>query len=132
MSGHDRLFFQFGHQFRGYGHQVGDEVLKYVAKVGKGLLNAGDTLYRYGGEELVVIFTESNWDEAYAMLEAWRRIVSLREWREEELSVSFSGGFAAWQPGTSAEALFRHTDSLLYHAKRMGKNNIQRAAEEGR
>lgn len=115
-----------------HGHQTGDEVLKYVAKVGKGLLEAGDTLYRYGGEELVVIFTQGTLETSLAMLESWRRIVVLREWREAGLHVSFSGGIAVWQSGMDGETVLKHADELLYLAKRLGKNNIQCANEGGK
>lgn len=115
-----------------HGHQTGDEVLKYVAKVGKGLLDEGTTLYRYGGEELVVIFTQCTLETSLGMLESWRRIVALREWREVGLNVSFSGGIAAWRPGMDGETVLKRADQLLYHAKRLGKNNIQPENEGGK
>lgn len=108
-----------------HGHQTGDEVLKYVAKVGKGLLEAGDTLYRYGGEELVVIFSQGTLETSLAILDSWRRIVALREWREDGLHVSFSGGIADWQPGMDGKTVLKRADELLYLAKRLGKNNLQ-------
>lgn len=108
-----------------FGHQVGDEVLKYVSHVGKGVLEPAAHLYRYGGEELIVLFPGMELQDCHDMLDTWRHIIMQRQWREEGLKVTFSGGIVRSQPGLSATQLVERADHYLYQAKHAGRNNIQ-------
>lgn len=107
-----------------HGHLVGDIVLRNVAREGLNLLQPHDfSVYRYGGEEFVVLFTGDNLNEAHCILDEWRRKVESREWREKDLAVTFSGGLG--KCGTeSAEELISRVDRALYQAKKQGKNRI--------
>lgn len=107
-----------------WGHDVGDQVLKYVSKTGKAVLEPDNDLYRFGGEELVAIFPTDRSDEVEELMECWRHTITQRQWREEGLHVSFSGGLARWQEGESAEQVLKRADSHLYTAKHQGKNQI--------
>lgn len=107
-----------------WGHDVGDQVLKYVSKTGKAILEPDNDLYRFGGEELVAIFPTDRSEEVKELMECWRHTITQRLWREEGLHVSFSGGIAHWQKGESAEQVLKRADSHLYTAKHQGKNQI--------
>lgn len=107
-----------------YGHDFGDDVLKFISKTGKRLLGEGNTLYRFGGEELVAVFTRMSRDECSEVLNGWRHLVVQRVWRETELSVTFSGGVTSWRPGDSAADIVKRADIHLYTAKQTGKNRI--------
>lgn len=107
-----------------FGHGVGDMVLKYVSKIGKAIMEPDYKIYRFGGEELVVIFPGDDYENYYELMETWRETVHQRHWREEGLHISFSGGMAAWQEGDSMSDILKRADDLLYAAKNSGKNAI--------
>lgn len=108
-----------------YGHDVGDSVLKYIASIGKSIMEENHaSLYRFGGEELMVLFSGSDFDTYMNALEAWRIVVAQRQWREKNLRVTFSCGFAEYQPGDTGQGLLKRADLALYQAKSAGKNRI--------
>lgn len=107
-----------------YGHHTGDLVLKFVSEFGLELLGHLATLYRFGGEEITVIFRGFSYAEIYYHLDQWRLKVNERKWREEQLYTSFSCGLATWQVGETPEEILEKADKLLYTAKQKGKNCI--------
>ncbi|WP_288822020.1 sensor domain-containing diguanylate cyclase [uncultured Leclercia sp.] len=111
-----------------HGHGVGDSVLQYMGKTGNSILDSGHaSLYRFGGEELVVLFQGSDFETYMDELEAWRIVVSQRQWREKNLRVTFSCGIAEFHSGDTARVLLKRADDALYQAKSEGKNRILRA-----
>ena len=107
-----------------YGHATGDMVLKTVSDIGlrlRGMENI--TLYRYGGEEIAVLFQGINLEEAQAFLDRWRETCAQRRFREAKLHVTFSGGVSA-KGSLSMEEALGLADKRLYQAKRSGKNQI--------
>ena len=107
-----------------WGHLSGDIVLRNVAREGLQVLQPKHiSLYRYGGEEFAVIFPQQNLPEARQLLEQWRMQVASRDWREEGLFVTFSGGLGEWRM-ESLEQLVSGVDAALYQAKQQGKNQI--------
>ncbi|MEQ4763521.1 sensor domain-containing diguanylate cyclase [Klebsiella aerogenes] len=106
-----------------YGHAFGDMVLKTVAEIGIAYQTVDIKIYRYGGEELAVIFSRMNLFSAREFLERWLHTLSLREFREEDLKVTFSAGLCAMQGFPAGEAVVK-ADQLLYEAKRRGKNQV--------
>ena len=83
------------------------------------------SLYRYGGEEFAVIFSDEHIDNALRLLESWRASVAQRSWREEGLTVTFSAGLGEWNM-EPLEQLVVRVDEALYKAKQQGKNRIVR------
>lgn len=107
-----------------YGHAAGDVVLKTVSDIGQRLRGLDNiTLYRYGGEEIAVLFHDMGLQKAQDYLNHWRETCLKRRFREEELHVSFSGG-VGMKESQSIDDIMAHVDSLLYEAKRNGKNQI--------
>ncbi|HBY1516529.1 TPA: diguanylate cyclase [Klebsiella aerogenes] len=106
-----------------YGHAFGDVVLRTVAETG--VINQTDDIkiYRYGGEELAVIFSATNAFSAREYLERWLHSLGLRNFRETELKVTFSAGLYPFS-GISAEDAINNADQLLYEAKKQGKNRV--------
>ena len=88
------------------------------------MLGEGNTLYRFGGEELVAVFIGVGVDECSEELNGWRHLVAQRAWRETELRVTFSGGVTSWRAGDSAADIVKRADVHLYTAKHTGKNRI--------
>jgi diguanylate cyclase (GGDEF)-like protein len=110
-----------------FGHAVGDSVLKYVSKAGKAIIEPDYEIYRFGGEELVVLFHGGEYDLYFELMETWRMTICQRQWRETALHVSFSCGIACWKPGESAQDIITKADKALYKAKYSGKNAIHSA-----
>jgi len=111
----------FRHVNNAFGHLRGDEVLKGIAKLLLQNLRACDYVFRYGGDEFLLLLPET--DEAGAE-EAVRRVRGkLRAWsRTLDLGVvlDFSAGIAAYDPqkGRPPEELLREADARMYAAKR--------------
>lgn len=107
-----------------WGHTVGDVVLKATAELGlrlRGLENI--TLYRYGGEEIAVLFQDISLEKAQSYLEKWRISLNTRSFRESDLRVSFSAGICKMEGDSLSDAVEK-ADRLLYQAKKSGKNRI--------
>ncbi len=110
-----------------YGHQVGDQVLRLVAKVLQDSVRDVDLAARYGGEELIAVLPGADLDACAAVAERIRcRISEARLTRratgEEIASVTISIGVAQFRLAESAEAMIERCDRGLYQAKRLGRN----------
>ncbi|WP_174510493.1 sensor domain-containing diguanylate cyclase [Klebsiella oxytoca] len=109
-----------------WGHLNGDIVLRNVAREGLQLLQPKQiSLYRYGGEEFAVIFTQEHLANAHALLDSWRLKIAQRTWREDGLRVTFSAGLGEWNM-EPLDKLVVAVDEALYKAKQQGKNCIVR------
>lgn len=110
------------------GHQVGDQLLKDVAKSMQGLLRADDTLARLGGDEFIIILERVRQAErvdtvARKLLEVLAEPFMLSE---REIFVSGSVGIAVYpKDGTDVDTLVRNADAAMYQAKSCGRNNYQ-------
>lgn len=107
-----------------YGHQTGDVVLKRVAALGNQLLGDHGWVCRYGGEELMVLLINQDVHFCYMLLEQFRVGVTLLDWREPGLRLTFSGGLVVGSLGLNAKTLLELVDAEVYRAKRDGKNRI--------
>jgi diguanylate cyclase (GGDEF)-like protein len=102
-----------------HGHQHGDTVLQLVADTLTTVCRATDEPARYGGDELAVIFAETDLDGAATIAEDIRRAV-------EGSGATVSVGIAAVEPGhADPDALIEAADVGLYAAKRTGKNRVR-------
>lgn len=106
-----------------YGHTTGDLVLKTIAELSKRYESDQVSIYRYGGEEMAVIFKAMEQKDALKILEAWRAAAEKRKYRENGLQVTFSGGLCFLDECSPEEAL-ETADTRLYQAKNAGKNCI--------
>lgn len=102
---------------------IGDTVLKIISQIGLSVLDEYAKIYRYGGEEIAFIYFSENQVRAIEIMEKWRRLVESKKWREESLTVTFSGGLC---PGhhEDYQGIISKADKLLYKAKSSGKNKI--------
>lgn len=110
----------------GHGHTTGDVVLRELADALRARLRAYDLVYRYGGEEFVVVLPGADEDAAAALAEDLRIAVSERPMAGLNVTASF--GVAASAPGEfEFNALFREADLALYRAKGLGRDRVERA-----
>jgi diguanylate cyclase (GGDEF)-like protein len=109
-----------------HGHLLGDEVLRAVARAVEGVLRSTDTAYRYGGEELIVIFRETGLEEASSAAERLREAVgSVTLPDSPRVKVTTSAGVATRRTGMNNHTeLVAEADEALYDAKRRGRDRV--------
>jgi diguanylate cyclase (GGDEF)-like protein len=109
----------------GFGHGVGDDVLRYVAKALAATTRAVDAVARLGGDEFVVILPGATPEEAHAVANRLRDSVRAGDGGHTP-PVTLSIGVATRPPaGDSLESLWHAADVALYEAKRVGGNEIR-------
>lgn len=114
-----------------YGHSVGDEVIKEVANTIGIATRQTDMIYRYGGEEFLVILNKTNLSDAQVIAERVRQLVEKLSVKTstEPATTSVSIGISTLNTMDTKEDLFNRADAALYQAKHNGRNRIETAAE---
>lgn len=115
-----------------WGHQTGDQVLRYVASVLNRMARPPRVAARYGGEEFALIFPAENRLRAGEALEAARREIAGRALRRRSTNddlgaITISAGLAQHRRGETASALLQRADEALYASKRAGRNRVSDA-----
>jgi diguanylate cyclase (GGDEF)-like protein/PAS domain S-box-containing protein len=108
-----------------FGHPVGDLALKELARCMRETLRTTDVPARLGGEEFVVLLTDTGLDGAVAVTERLRERVGRAEvpaGKERVARFTVSGGVAELAPGERFESLLTRADEALYRAKEEGRN----------
>ncbi len=111
----------------GYGHPVGDEVLRRVARVLQEVPRKIDIPARYGGEEFAVLLDNVDVTQAKAVAERIRIEISkvVVDTEKGPLSVTESVGIACFpDDGRDRATLIERADTALYHAKHTGRNRV--------
>ncbi len=107
------------------GHQVGDEVLKSVAKVLKVAVRSTDLLVRMGGDEFLLVLDDT--DQKNARILAERLCIAVDEleiWADTKTKLGVSIGLSQLQEGESLGQWLERTDDILYHAKAEGRSRV--------
>ena len=108
-----------------FGYHEGDTVLREAARVIRHFVSHEDVAARYGGEEFALILTGKRLEQVSEQLENIRRKVSELDIASiGHRKVTMSIGAAAYRKGMTKEELFHAADSLMYAAKRSGKNRV--------
>jgi diguanylate cyclase (GGDEF)-like protein len=110
-----------------YGHIVGDTVLAEVANIIKSIIFGRDIFCRYGGEEFVVLFTNTSEPGAMIAIEKILRTIEKHEFminKNTKIHVTVSAGFASLDVESNIYRLLDIADKRLYEAKKMGKNRV--------
>jgi diguanylate cyclase (GGDEF)-like protein len=106
-----------------YGHLIGDEVLLLLARLMRGSFRFHDLLYRFGGEEFVVLMRCDNVGHAQAALERLRERVQAYAFPQVG-SITVSIGFSVLLPHDTPSGAFGRADKAVYHAKEHGRNQV--------
>ncbi|ANF27853.1 diguanylate cyclase [Stutzerimonas stutzeri] len=110
-----------------HGHDVGDEVLRFLAEIMKECSRPTDVLCRMGGEEFLILLPET--DAAGASIAAERLLARLRQTASPTgAPVTASIGIACSDSHASPDATFKAADEALYHAKRAGRDRVALAS----
>jgi diguanylate cyclase (GGDEF)-like protein len=111
-----------------FGHLIGDEVLLLMSRLMRSCFRADDRLYRFGGEEFVVLMRCHG--EASAALALERLRSTVERYRFPQAGhITVSVGFTGVQPGDAPSAAFDRADKAVYHAKGHGRNQVCSHAE---
>jgi diguanylate cyclase (GGDEF)-like protein len=111
-----------------FGHQVGDEAIKMVARTLKDTLRAYDIICRYGGEEFLIVLPATGLTRAVETAERIRRVIVTEDipvGNAKTLTLTISGGVATFQDADTLDSLVYRADNALYIAKEEGRNQIQ-------
>jgi diguanylate cyclase (GGDEF)-like protein len=116
-----------------YGHAVGDIVLRGVAQEISANLRTSDMIGRYGGEEFMLILTETNIEEGATLTEKLRTLVQRQRFAIEgaaDIAVTISIGIAGGSGNKlRMDTLVRDADAAMYSAKSLGRNQTYVFAE---
>ncbi len=109
-----------------HGHQVGDEVLKEVAKLAKMTLRDVDSLARWGGEEFMILAPETTLEGMTNIAEKVRNTIACHPFSiAKRVTVSF--GVAQFKEREAENEFLKRTDDALYIAKQLGRNRVERS-----
>lgn len=108
------------------GHLKGDKIMRQVGAVLKQGIRQADLLCRYGGDEFVMLLSQTPPDQAMVLAERLRQRIAQSPINplERGLKVTVSIGVAGLEPEMSAEALIKAADESHYRAKQAGKNRV--------
>jgi len=114
-----------------YGHKAGDDALVHLSNVVRTTLRPTDMLARFGGEEFIILFSDTAIKQAVDITRRLQRDLTKQFFlhNHERLLITFSAGVAALKPGETQEAIFARADKAMYQAKLQGKNRVV-AAED--
>lgn len=112
-----------------WGHQTGDQIIRFVAGCMTRHADDHQTVARYGGEEFGIVLPKTKLAEASAMAEKIRKTVEskklMRKSTNEDLgNITISMGVAQYKAGESIESLIERADTNLYKSKQEGRNRV--------
>ena len=112
-----------------HGHAAGDIVLRAVADSIKSQLRNVDMVFRFGGEEFLILLSNTGRDAAGMVGERLRRAAEAQDyWADgKRIELTVSLGCSTLLAAESAESLLRRADNALYVAKREGRNRLAMA-----
>lgn len=109
-----------------YGHDCGDRMLTAVAGKIKDSIRGCDAVFRFGGEEFVILLTDTDQQEAATIAERIRSGIEAHTlaYDMEPLSVTASLGVSSLKSHDTSETFIKRADNGMYKAKRQGRNRV--------
>jgi len=109
-----------------YGHDVGDKLLVHLSMITKSVMRESDALIRYGGEEFLLILSETDLQGASYVMDRLRQVVAKAPLvcDNNRIEVTLSAGIAQLGEGENGHSLVLRADHALYEAKRAGRDRV--------
>ncbi|EYE89408.1 hypothetical protein Q428_02665 [Fervidicella metallireducens AeB] len=113
-----------------FGHDVGDEVIKDIARTLKKGIRRYDILARMGGEEFIIILPNTGIENTYARGEELRKAIEKRRIyiKEKDININYTAsiGIATLRKtdNYNLDKVIKRADNALYNAKKLGKNRV--------
>jgi len=109
-----------------YGHLAGDRVLMFLAKLISTSLRDGDKVFRFGGEEFLILLNRSNEKACESIAKRIMDGVHTNTllYKEHKIKITLSMGSASFQKGDTFESFIDRADRALYTAKQNGKDQL--------
>lgn len=109
-----------------YGHLIGDYAIRHVANLINANIRKVDYAFRYGGDEFIILFVDTDTDGAVRAAEKLLEIVKATPFitEEVEISLTISGGVATLSEARDANELVKIADKRLYISKNSGRDRI--------
>ena len=109
-----------------YGHIAGDKILIFISNILKQTLREGDKIFRYGGEEFIIILNRT--DDAFCVKIAERILELIRAnnliYKGQTLNITASIGSTVFLKGDDPDSFITRADKALYTAKENGKDQM--------
>jgi len=107
------------------GHDTGDLILKQTASILGQTLRKGDILARWGGEEFLAVFPETDLDGSRSAAEKLRSAIQEGPWEiPDHPGITVSIGVSLKGPGIDWDPVLKEADQALYRAKESGRNQV--------
>jgi len=106
-----------------YGHLFGDEVLLLVSQLMKQSFRGADLLFRFGGEEFVIVLDHASAAGAAIAFERLRETIDAHRFPQVG-HVTISVGYTQLSPSVAPSSCLERADAALYYAKHHGRNNV--------
>ena len=107
-----------------YGHAFGDHVLIKISSIIEDMIRKTDMVGRYGGEEFLIVFTNTDLKSALKTTERIRESIKVQEWDKPKLEITISAGVSQVEDEGTSEIVI-NVDNLLYKAKANGRNRVE-------
>ncbi len=107
-----------------YGHSAGDKALKIIAQLMQQYLRDSDCVFRIGGEEFVLLLTETSAQSANKLVAKLRDAIaeSSIHFKGDPVRLTLSAGITETRDGDTIETIYERADAALYKAKHSGRN----------
>ena len=109
-----------------YGHITGDAILRRVAECMADCVRGSDVIYRYGGEEFVVLLRNTKTQGAKLLADRIRKAVEAMHYQYDdfEIRITVSAGLSSFRKNDTVKAFLERCDAAMYEAKQQGRNCV--------
>lgn len=106
------------------GHNWGDRILQEVSKIVRASIREEDKLFRWGGDEFIILIPGKASEDAYKVAERVRKSIEENNFGMQHDKITISTGVGEYKTGESIEQLVSRVDDALMAAKSGGRNKV--------